>query len=387
MSLETRLKRINVRYRILFFSLLVGLIFFIATTPLLLWVNDLISKPSPPTNVTATFEESKVLVSWEKPNNFDIKGFILRFGDNEIKVGSGIREYSFANAVFPLEFSIISQDIFGNKSNPVEASLVNEFNISGLVTRLDSFSDTSKESNTSFIILISLFIVLIVLIGTQVVLLFPVRNVKRYILGVYPTIVTFPVVFLSLTFLVAETNSFSQLLFSFFFSILVVGFSYFLLLITNILHTSLQVNIPLEQAARAAQFIFSLLTSYVVLILFFGTQYNFFEKIVLILPFIFALSFASIHMLPDSSLDISIIKSASISITILFAIFVLSIWPINYIYAILGIAVCFYIMLSISLETRPILQKYVWVEYTVLAGLIVFLLLTNSFWGINGTLI
>ncbi len=226
-----------------------------------------------------------------------------------------------------------------------------------------------------------------ILLLTAFVFKFKLTNFKQKILLFYPSIVLIPYVILSISFLVSETTEFSRFVLSALFSVVFYIVTYFVLLTTNILYTSTYVTIPLEQAARAAQFIFSLLSSYLVLILFFGASFNFFQKSILILPFIFYLSYSSILLLAEVKSFDATIKALTISLTIWISIFIFSIWPINYIFAILAVAVCFYILLSMSLEVRSNLNRYVWAEYGVLILLILILLIISSNWGINGTLI
>lgn len=210
---------------------------------------------------------------------------------------------------------------------------------------------------------------------------------KSFLLAMYSSIVMAPLGLLSLSISFSDPN-----LLSLVFSIISLGLvfiflMYFVLLDVNILNISQKLEMPLEQAGRAAQFIFTLLSSYAVLILFFGANFNFFEKLLIIIPFIFVITLLSLYSPRDSSLGQSVVKSLSISLAIAVGVFVFSIWPVNFIYAILSIAVIFYILLSLGMEFRTRLPRQVYYEYISLAIIIVFLLLINSVWGILGPII
>jgi hypothetical protein len=210
---------------------------------------------------------------------------------------------------------------------------------------------------------------------------------KSFLLAMYSSIVMAPLGLLSLSISFSDPN-----LLSLVFSIISLGLvfiflMYFVLLDVNILNISQKLEMPLEQAGRAAQFIFTLLSSYAVLILFFGANFNFFEKLLIIIPFIFVITLLSLYSPRDSSLGQSVVKSLSISLAIAVGVFVFSIWPVNFIYAILSIAVIFYILLSLGMEFRTRLPRQVYYEYISLVIIIVFLLLINSVWGILGPII
>lgn len=377
-----------VRKRIIISSLIVSIIFFIATTPIITWAIDFIVSPTPPTSVQVrTTGTGALSVVWSKPDSIDLKSIEIAVNQESIILDGRIEEYTHPKAEYPIVLSLQSIDIIGNRSNKVEYTITESQ--AGNADRIISIPDIyTQENNLVLRIIITLVVLgVTIFILTQFILLLPKKNIQRLVLALYPAFVLSPFLLFMLSLLVTESTSFGKFLLSFVFALSCFVVSYFVLLTTNILHTSIFVSIPLEQAARAAQFIFTLVSSYVVLILFFGAQYIFVEKVLFILPFIFFVSFSSIIMLPKVDIKLALIKTANIVLTILFAIFVMSIWPINYIYAILTIAVCFYIMLSISLEMRQVLTNYIWGEYGVLIALIIILLVLNSTWGINGTLI
>ncbi|MDQ6985192.1 MAG: hypothetical protein Q9M91_07985 [Candidatus Dojkabacteria bacterium] len=230
-------------------------------------------------------------------------------------------------------------------------------------------------------------ITFVLVVSTYWVLSFRIRILKVNIIAIYPTIVLTPFVLLFMSLIFNQegviTGSFTSIIASIAFYLI----TYFILLTVNILNNSVFYELPLEQAAKAAQFIFSLASSYLLFVLIFGTDINLIARLVILFLYILYYSFSSIIFLKNIDNSNSLIKSLSLAITMTFAAFVLSTWPIDSIYLILSLAVIFYILLSISLEVRETINKYVFIEYGVLLSLIASILIFNSDWGIIGSVI
>ncbi len=383
--MKQRIAEISVRNRIIIISSIISGIFFLFTTPILSWLFALVTRPPELQNIRVIASSTTLTVTWDPVTEIDVKSIAIEFNDQSYELESDeIRFNRAVNGEIPENITFKVRDNFG-ATNFTEVDL-SEFGEVDLVDEI--FNDSNNDSRANSIVFNrSLFLGVIIIVGTFFVLGFSLSSRKTAVLGLYPAFVIVPYLFLTYSFLIAETFEINKLILSTIFSLVLYAISYFVILTTNILNTSLSIKIPLEQAARASQFIFSLISSYIILILFFGVTFNFFEKILLIIPPIFYLTFSAILMLENMKFNQAIIRSLSITLTLIYGIFVLSIWPINYVYAILAIAVCFYILLSVALEIRPKLNNYVWVEYGVLISLITFLLILNSSWGINGTII
>ncbi len=381
-----RVREINVRNRIIILSAAVSIFFFVFTTPILAWIGALITPPNELQNIRVLASTSSLRLTWDEPTEIDIKSISISISEQSFELSGS--ETSFSKGLdgsIPREIKIVVKDNFGITNN-INISL-EEFNDQAdLVDFTYNQNDNETRANST-VFRRSLLLGIILLIGTFAVLGFDVSDMKTMVLGFYPSAVVIPYLLLSYSFLISESYEFNKLILSIVFSLLLYIISYFVVLTTNILNTSINVKIPLEQAARASQFIFSLISSYLILILFFGASFNFFEKIVFIVTPIFYLTFSAILMLENVTPKQAIIRSSSITLALIYGIFVLSIWPINYVYAILTIAVCFYILLSVALEIRPKLSRHVWIEYAILISLVTFLLILNSNWGINGTII
>jgi hypothetical protein len=212
---------------------------------------------------------------------------------------------------------------------------------------------------------------------------------KSVILSIvaFPSIALLPYMILAQSFIVALNLEINRFIFSVFTSIGLLVFAYLLILTANILNTARFANIPLEQAGKASQFIFSLIAVYLMLIFVFGTNYNLLERLVLLVPLIIYFSYSAISLLKVLSKFQILVRTLCIGLIMLLALLALSIWPLDSVYSMLAGAIFFYILLSIALEVKSNLTKYVWMEFLVLSSLISILLLTNAFWGINGSLL
>ncbi|MCA9381464.1 hypothetical protein KC678_04320 [Candidatus Dojkabacteria bacterium] len=371
-------KNIPVRLRMVWVAGLAAAFFFVLTTPIINWVTDIITPPDELANITVTTSTESIKLRWSRSTDIDLKKIVIEIGDSQFELSRTATEYEYDidSDSIPEQIKIKSTDYFTSTTTTIDLR-------EGTVT-----ANQQSGGNITLGILFRTFVITLILAyGMYAIVGFELESFKSRILIFYPAVSISPYVLITLSFLITEQFQFNKFILSFIFSIVLYVISYFVLLTTNILNTALEVKIPLEQAARASQFIFSLISSYLILILFFGANFNFFEKLVLIGPPVFYLTFSSILMLEHITAQQSVIRSLGITQTILYAIFVLSIWPVNYVYAILSIAVVFYILLSIALEIRSNLNRYVWVEYMVLVALITFLLVINSSWGINGTLL
>jgi hypothetical protein len=380
-----QLRKIPVRRRIIGVALFVAFIFFFMSTPLLSWVRDVVASPREVRNLDVIATADSLRLTWDRAGDIDLTSIRITVGDDEIDLPADSVEFERRFDEFaPDSVTFSIRDRFSNQTDTVIS--LTDLQTDDIVTDTYNEFDSSASANR-IVISSSIAICLILFIGTIVVFGVEIEHIKTLVLTIYPTVIILPYAILSFSFLVSERGELNKLILSFIFSLLVYLIGYFLLLTVNILNTSIRIIIPLAQAARASQFIFSLISSYVILILFFGANYSFFEKTILILPNIFFVTFSTILMLEHITYRQAIIRSGSITITILYAIFVLSIWPTSYVYAILAIAVCYYILLSIALEFRQKLNRYIWIEYSTLVFLITFLLIINSSWGINGTLL
>ncbi len=382
-------KKVSTRRRIVISALITAMIFFGITSPVITYFSDLLATPATPAGVSLVQGVEKLTVRWDNPRQLDIIGYDISLRDQQQRVGIEETETSFDLGVsYPIVFKITAIDPLGQSSTIVESEVValEEGQIAKTVNITDSLpADTSRAQN----FLLRAFILSFIVFGlTAFSFQFIFPNVKSILLSTYPAAILFPYALIVLPLFGEAGGSVAGVVISFIATIVVFFLTYFVMLTTNILYASMSINLPLEQAAKATQFIFSLISSYVVLIVGFSADISFTSKLALIAPFFILYTFLSIMMQKGVKMINALYRTAGICLTIVFGIFVLSIWPVDFVYAILTVAVIYYILLSIALELRnQKLQRYVWVEYTVLIILITLLLFINSFWGINGPLI
>lgn len=389
-------KRVNIRRRIIIASLICSILLFIFTTPI---VSGLISFVLPPTsleNVRIQQTTEEISITWKKKvEESNIKSYTISInGNRKEEVSRDVDNFVmkagevFVDNLDEAQISIQSNDYISRQSSAITFDIKRITESSPLKTFEDIKgvgTDKSGSNETALVVAIGLSIVLSMF--TAWIFLFKVKNIKEIILVMYVGLINFSYLFITLSLLYGAELPFSRFILSAVISIGFYIFFYLMFLTVNILYNSLSYELPLEQAAKAAQFIFSLIAAYLLLIVVFSGEYRLLDKTIFIASFIGFYSLSSIIMLKNITFKDAFLRTLSITMVIIFAIFVISMWPINFIYGILAIAVIYYILLSISLENRHTLTKYTWVEYAVLLGLILSLFLLTSTWGINGTML
>ncbi len=391
-------RRINVRKRIIVATIACTTVFAALTGPFIPWSRDFISKPADLNNVRIIKEESRVLLNWDLSQEFDIKNYIIIVNDQDTILSSSVDNFEINRAdvgVDNFKIKVYAQDLFGSKSQGLEAKIDFNNNVSREERLLNASSiETSKNyqalglsvyAQTLLVgSLVLGFTYWILLLGREIKRL---KDVRLLSLLVYPAITTSPILLLSLSFIQSESENFSKLIIFIVSTIIFYVLVYLMYLTVNILNNSLYYELPLEQAAKASQFVFSLISSYIVLVVFLGTDLSIIYKIIMVTPFIFYFSFSSICLLKDVSTRVAFIRTLSITLAVTFSMLVLSMWPVSYVYLMLAVAVIYYILLSISLEAKTKLKNYVIVEYSLLVFLISIILIIFSNWGIMGNLL
>lgn len=163
-------------------------------------------------------------------------------------------------------------------------------------------------------------------------------------------------------------------------------FIYILILTINILNGNRVKDLPLGQAAKAAQFVIVLIGSYFFFTYIYGSSMNYLLRVIIVLVYISYLTLSSINTLnvADSKLKYS---SAIITTVVTIAFITLSIWPVESIYLSLAMTILYYIAMNVALEVREQVTNYIWFEYGLLFSLIVVTFLTNAIWGVNGPIL
>ncbi|MFS8131038.1 MAG: fibronectin type III domain-containing protein [Candidatus Dojkabacteria bacterium] len=362
-----------------------GLLFFIVS-PVYRYVYELVTPPRAVENIQVVQKDKEVLLSWDaSPENDVVKYVVLVGGRGPIEVEKGTNTALISNLDNGVDYlvSVVARDSVNSESSRQSFGVKPEEGISSY-----TFNKVpAHDDNFSYILSNSVIIIFILFALNLWVLFFNVRKTALVTIGMYPSIAILPYLILTLSILLTIGNPLNKLLFSAGLSVGYGILTYLLILTSNILNGSLQITLPLEQAAKATQFIFSLISSYLMMVFILGANLQIGLRILYIVPFIFYFSYSGIWFLKGISSSQIFIKAIGVTMTMALTVVVLSIWPIQSAYSILSAAVIYYILLNVALENRPKLGKNIWIEYIFLATLIVLLLFTNSVWGINGAIV
>lgn len=169
--------------------------------------------------------------------------------------------------------------------------------------------------------------------------------------------------------------------------LVVFAFSvYFLILTMNILNKSYVSRIPLAQAAKAANFLYTLLGSYFSFLVILRSGIDFYFKILVYTLVIFLLTLNLFWFKKESRRQLFGETGAVVAIMLMLFL-VLLMWPLSVELSTMFFTIVFYILLGLGLEERETTSPLMSFEYFVLLAIAIFLLLKLTIWGINGALI
>lgn len=223
-------------------------------------------------------------------------------------------------------------------------------------------------------------------LGTTWVLFFRSKQKSLFVMSLFPGVAVFPYLLLADSVIGSIFSDIGQVS----AGILVSGIywltSYLLILTVNVLNGGLLFDIPLGQAGKAAQFIFSLISAYFLIAFLFGSALPLQVRVGATVVFVFYYCFSCIYVLQVPFKEVWM-SSLAITMVMGIAVTLLSVWPVGSVYATLAVVVILYIMLSLAIEIREKVGRAIWFEYAFLLILVVIILFTNAEWGINGRLI
>ncbi|MBN2015724.1 hypothetical protein JW766_02735 [Candidatus Dojkabacteria bacterium] len=224
------------------------------------------------------------------------------------------------------------------------------------------------------------------LVGLYWVLGFKIKGIRLLtILGYSSYIVFIQALFIELVIFQSEgrisERTFSLLVLFFF------GISIYLLILTmNILNISYISKIPLAQAAKAANFLFTLFGAYFSFLLILRSGVFVVIKLIVFSFVVFLLTLNIFWFKKESARQLfGETVAVVLSIATAFVIFI--IWPLSVEVATMFYVIVYYIFLSLGLEEKETTSTAMRVEYMILLFLAVFLLLKLAVWGINGAFI
>jgi hypothetical protein len=234
-----------------------------------------------------------------------------------------------------------------------------------------------------------LLLALVVYLGTYWVVYFKVKGERFLTVLLFPAISVVAISFLTdlivAQLLLPSLGEFGQISFGI-FSMLIFGiFLYIILLTVNILNAASLTDIPLGQAARAAMFLLVLVVAYIAFFLLYSNDISIFVRFPLLSFFGGFLLYISLWTI-KMPIGQRIIAGTAVGLLLGTIGLILSVWPIASAYIALVLSLFFYICLNIAMEIRETLSQFIWLEFIILFGLIMMLLIILSEWGINGGL-
>lgn len=380
------LARMSTRQRAIFGALFLGIITFMLISGFFQFVISFLLPPSSPTNVRVEERYGEVSFSWDKVEEFDVENYRIYVDNSEyVKLRNDVSNYLITELDLNQKNNIelVATDSTGRDSSRISYTTSgNGSQISELLNPYDAQAVSLRDN-----VIYSLVLSMIILMINSWVLFFNHSKKSFSVTGVYPSIALFPFFILGFTLFDSISNQVARLVLVLVMSTAFAVLGYITLLTNNILHGSIKMQLPLEQAAKAVQFIFSLLSTYLIMIFVLGADIDIFRRLLFILPFIFYYSYSSIWFLRHLRKKDVFNKSILITLLVGLSIVVVAVWPIDSVYSILFSAVVYYILLNVALENRKKIPYGYWVEYLVLISLAIFILFTTAFWGINGSII
>lgn len=382
------MKTLSVRNKAIVSAFVLPIIIFALISPLGKLLQYYALPPSTVKNVSIVAKNNELEVEYDEKREFDFAHYQLRL----FRDGSLIQEIETEETRYLIteletgveyELKIAAVDDTNRQSPVIRYTFTPDFQIqSGFL------NEYSRVDNLSFYIIATSTVISILVVMLSLWIVRKKQSIQTFTnIVLFPTLIYLPMVLFT-TSITFSINSVENLLI---ISILFAAGSgvalYLLFLTMNILHTAHYRQIPLEQAAKAAQFLFILISTYILLIYAFGSDLSFYQRTLTIIPFIGYYTYVSTWSLKEIVNSQIVIRTIVSTLIMVLAVTILSIWPVYYVYAMLVSAVIFYIMLSISLEIREKLNTYVWVEYSVLLIIVLVLLFSTASWGINGTII
>jgi len=382
------LNRFSTRTRSIFTALALGLIIFIWISPVSKYAIELVTPPSDVKDITVIQKSKELDVSWKKNTEYSLQGYNLYLNNTLINKDQLIKKDVDNYPIYDLQngtsyaIRIEAKDSFNKVSKSINYSVKPSDSTSTV-----SFNTVAEVSPLREVTFIACVLAGILFILNLWVLFFKVNLKTAITVAAFPSMTIIPYFILSISVFDTVSNPLIKIALSIGIAIGTVIISYMLMLTSNILNGSLFKRLPLEQAAKASQFIFGLISTYLILIYLFSSNLGLLGKLLLFLVFVIYFTYSSLSVVQGLDDKQIVMRVASIAATMVLTILVLSLWPIDSIYAILTIAVVYYILLNIALEIRVNIGRSIWWEYSVLICLVVILLLTNAVWGIRGTII
>jgi len=242
---------------------------------------------------------------------------------------------------------------------------------------LERFIDIDQELVKAFITAIFFFL------GLYWVLDFNIKGIRFItLLGYSSYIVFIESLFLELI-IFQSVGRISEKTISLLVLIIYAFNIYTLILTINILNVSYISSIPLAQAAKAANFLYTLFGSYFSFLIILRSGLNIPIKIIVYLVVTFILTL-NIFWFKKESFRQLFGETFAVILIMCTLFLVLSIWPISVELATMLYTIVYYILLGLGLEERETTSAIMNLEYILLLLIAIFFLFKLTVWGING---
>ncbi len=232
----------------------------------------------------------------------------------------------------------------------------------------------------------SLLLGAIVFIGFLWIVEWNVRYIRYFTVAFFPALFVSVFSFFVRLSLLQSFFSLKSWLLSFILLILFIYLLYFLLLNSNILNISSITAVPLERAAKTAQYIFSLILCYLITIIIFSLDLPVEVRIIVVSLMFFYLTYQTFWPLNLSSTELFSITGTLGIIFTLFSL-VISLWPLSPPFVAIVFTTALYIVYGLGLDRVGKITSLSKLEYLTVLTVVGFFCIFVSTWGINGRLI
>lgn len=223
-------------------------------------------------------------------------------------------------------------------------------------------------------------------IGTAWVLFFKSKDRSLLGLSMFPPIILLPYQLYVDTLWQQLNNDFGRVLGLTIILLITTSLTYVLLLTANLLSGYVIYNVPLGMAARAVQFIVTLISAYFLFTYMHASSLSPVLQVFTLFASTFITTYVAtigVYTKEHQQLYVSFL----VSLVLLVIAFFILVWPLESVFATLVYIICNYLLLNMVLETREKITELIWVEYILLFGVVAFILITNANWGILGLIL
>lgn len=240
---------------------------------------------------------------------------------------------------------------------------------------------TGIEDNS---VLAALLLASFFLVGLYWVLDFRIKGIRYVTVLGYASFIVFVFSLFLELIVFQDTERISEKTLSVLILILFGTAIHFLILTMNILNVSYISKIPLAQAAKASNFLYTLFGSYFSFLLVLRSGAHEVIKISILTLTVLLLTLNIMWFKKESRRQL--IGETSAVVLLMFTLSLLfSIWPLSAEVLAMFFTVIFYILLNLGLEERETTSLLMRIEYILLFLVAAILLLVYTSWGINGT--